>query len=274
MAEQRQRRAQRAEDVDLPGRVVDVLVAAEDMGDGHVPVVDDDGEVVGGHAVRPQDDQVVDLAVGDRDRALDQVVPGHFTVGRIRKAHDGFDALGHRRQRLARGRAPAAVVQRLFATRTLGFAHGVQLFRRAVAAVGAAGGDELLHHRVVALQALHLVDGAFVVVQAQPGHGREDLVHRILRGTRHVGVFDAQHELPAVVARIGPGIQRGARRAQVQETRGRRRDAGADLLCHGVRRAAHPGHARGRPSGRRGVPGPRPGGSCPGRCRPPGAAPR
>jgi hypothetical protein len=65
VAEQRQRRAQRVEDVDLPRRVVDVLVAAEHVRDVHVPVVDDDREVVGRHAVGAHDDEVVDLAVGE-----------------------------------------------------------------------------------------------------------------------------------------------------------------------------------------------------------------
>ena len=43
MAELRQWCAQRAKDVDLPGRVVDMLVAAKDMRDAHVPIVNDDG---------------------------------------------------------------------------------------------------------------------------------------------------------------------------------------------------------------------------------------
>ena len=48
----------------------------------------------------------------------------------------------------------------------------------------------------------------------------QDLVDRVLRRAGDVGVFDAQHELAAVVAGIGPGIQRGAGGAQVQETGG------------------------------------------------------
>jgi hypothetical protein len=40
-------RAQRLQDVDLARRVVDVVVAPDDVADAHVPVVDDDAEVVG-----------------------------------------------------------------------------------------------------------------------------------------------------------------------------------------------------------------------------------
>ncbi|MFM8769153.1 MAG: PLP-dependent transferase [Rubrivivax sp.] len=38
------------------------------------------------------------------------------------------------------------------------------------------------------------------MLQAQPLQAVEDLLHRILRGAGHVGVFDAQHELPAVLS--------------------------------------------------------------------------
>ena len=62
MRELRQRRAERAEDVDLPRRVVDVVVAADDVRDAHVEVVDDDAEVVGRHAVGAQDHEIVELA--------------------------------------------------------------------------------------------------------------------------------------------------------------------------------------------------------------------
>ena len=39
--------AERLEDIDLARGVVDVVVAADDVGDLHVPVIDDDAEVVG-----------------------------------------------------------------------------------------------------------------------------------------------------------------------------------------------------------------------------------
>ncbi len=70
----RQWRAQRPEDIDLARRVVDVVVAADHMGDVHVEIVDHHAEVVGRHAVGAQEHEIVQLAVGDRDLALDQIV--------------------------------------------------------------------------------------------------------------------------------------------------------------------------------------------------------
>jgi hypothetical protein len=43
-----------AEDVDLPRSVVDVIVAADDVRDPHVEVVDHDAEIVGRRAVGPR----------------------------------------------------------------------------------------------------------------------------------------------------------------------------------------------------------------------------
>ena len=60
--------AERAQDVDLARRVVDVVVAADHVRDAHVDVVDDDAEVVGRRAVRAGDHEVVELVVGDLDR--------------------------------------------------------------------------------------------------------------------------------------------------------------------------------------------------------------
>ena len=93
--------AERAQDVDLARRVVHVVVAADHVADLHVPVVDDDAEVVGRRAVGARDDQVVEFVVADRDRALDHVVPGHVAIDRIAKAHHRRHALRHRRQGLA-----------------------------------------------------------------------------------------------------------------------------------------------------------------------------
>ncbi len=86
--------AERADDVDLPRRVVDVVVAADHVRDAHVDVVDDDAEVVGRRAVAARDDEVVELGVGDLDAALDLVVPGDGARERILEADHRRDAGG------------------------------------------------------------------------------------------------------------------------------------------------------------------------------------
>ena len=51
-----------------------MIVAADDVGDAHVMVVDHHRQHVGRRAVRAEQDEIVDLGIGDGDAALDQVV--------------------------------------------------------------------------------------------------------------------------------------------------------------------------------------------------------
>ena len=66
--------AERLEDEDLPGRVAEVVVAADDVRDLHVGVVDDGGEVVGGGAVGAHEDEVVHRRRRGTQLAADRVV--------------------------------------------------------------------------------------------------------------------------------------------------------------------------------------------------------
>ncbi len=88
--------------------------------------------------------------------------------------------------------------------------------------------------------------GPLVPVEAQPAEGVEKLLVRLLRVAFGVGVLDAEHEVAARVAGVGPVEQRRADQADVRRARGRGAEADADLVAH--RRtlliAAPPGFAR------------------------------
>ena len=68
--------AERADHVDLPWRIVDVVIAANHVRDLHVQIVDDDAKVVRRRSVAAGDDQVIELGVGDFDATLHLIVPG------------------------------------------------------------------------------------------------------------------------------------------------------------------------------------------------------
>ena len=131
MSVARRRRIQRRDDVQLPGGVHHVVVAANDVGDVHVQVIDDDAEVVRRHAVPARNDEIVELAVVERDRAPYQIIEDDGTVVRIPEPNDGIDP-GRRRS----GPVPAPpVVAGLLGARALCRAHRLELFLAAVAAV-------------------------------------------------------------------------------------------------------------------------------------------
>src|SRR5690606_10542373 len=90
-----------------------------------------------------------------------------------------------------------------------------------------SGGDELLGDFPVPVQALGLVNRAFVVVQAEPVHRLQDRVDRGLGAALAVGVLDPQDELAAAAACLQPAVQRGARAADVQVAGGTGSEAGA-----------------------------------------------
>src|SRR5690606_4832007 len=91
----------------------------------------------------------------------------------------------------------------------------------------------------IAVEAMGLIDGALVVVQAQPVHGLEDRIDRGLRAALTVGVLDAQHELSAAMARLQPAVQRGACTADVQVAGG----TGGETCAAGHGGLAWPGGA-------------------------------
>ena len=92
---------------------------------------------------------------------------------------------------------------------------GVDLGLRRGATVGVPLVEQLGEHLLVAIGARDLADRTLVVVDLEPAQRIEDLLD-VLRGRAlAVGIFDAQDERPAVVAREQPVVQRGARTADM-----------------------------------------------------------
>ena len=71
----------------LLGRVREVLVAADDVGDPHLDVVDDVGQHEDRGAVGAQQDEVLDRLVGELDVAADDVVDDGRPVGDAEAQH-------------------------------------------------------------------------------------------------------------------------------------------------------------------------------------------
>ena len=72
---------------------VEVIIAADDMGDTHVPVVHDDRKVVGGRPIRTQDNEVIQFFVVEHHPALHLVVNDNVTFRRIPEADNGSHAV-------------------------------------------------------------------------------------------------------------------------------------------------------------------------------------
>ncbi len=222
--ETRYRGAERLVDVDLARRVVDVVVAADHVGDAHVDVVDDHREVVGRETVRTEDHEVVEFGVAPLDAALDLVVEHDCARGRIAEADHAVGIVAQRFVAIA----VVAVVARLLAARHRRGAHRLDLLLRLVRVIRLAGLEQILGRLPVTIHAQGLVERALVRGEAEPVHALDDRIDRHLGRTLAIGILDAQDEFTAAMPRLQPAVQRGARTADVQETGGTRGETGAD----------------------------------------------
>ncbi len=184
--------------------VAEVLLAADDVGHAHVVVVRGHGQIVGGIAVGPQQDQVVQVLVGKTDRAAHQVLDHRLPLQRRLEAHHiRLTVLLRAGAPVAPGRVEGVA---LLAGHRL---QGLGLLGREVAAERPAPLDQLVNHRSVDVGAGELEDRRGLKIQAQPRQTVEDHLHRRLRGALAVCVLDAQPEASAAVTRIKPVEQRG-----------------------------------------------------------------
>ena len=200
--------AERVVDEELLRRVDDVVFAADDHVDAHRVVVDDDGVVVGGHAVALHYDDVLYRSV---------LVDGGVLALEVEVAVDLVAEL------------------QLFARDDLEE-------YRAVLLVGLALVEKLLHIFLIEVHTLRLAVGAevaalvraFVPVEPHPAHAVEDALLVFLRRALHVRVFYAEYERASVPARVQPVEKGRVRAADVQRSRGARRESYSWFVGHCV----------------------------------------
>ena len=223
------------------GRGGNVLQAAHDVGDAHQVIVNDIGEVVGGHAVLLDEHHIIQGIVGEGHVAEHQIIVAGFAGGGGILADDvggacvqlGLDLLGGEPQ------AVLVVLEHL-APRLGGGAALLELALGAEAVVGVPALDQLLGIGQVHVLALGLdvgaviaADiGAFVPVDAAAPQGIVDDLGCALDIALLVGILNAQDEFAAHLLGKQVAIQGGAQSAQVHKARGGRRKSGADLVGH------------------------------------------
>ena len=202
MGEDRGSDAEGLKQLDVLGRVHDVVFPADDVGHLHFNVVHHVDEVENVGAVRAADGhvrRVGGVPVVNGDVSADQVMEG-----------DGLGAV--------KAEAPCAAVL-----------------------IHAPGVLELLEIGVVNIIALALevgaavaaLHGAFIPVQTQPFHAGEDCAGGFLRVAGIVRVLNAEDEGAAHLAGKQPVEQGGARAADVEVARGGRCESCSDVTHDG-----------------------------------------
>ena len=209
----RRRPAQRLDELQLPGRVVQVIVAADDLAHSHVLVVNHAAQVVGGRSIGAQQHQVVELRVEIADLAMQPVLH-----------HDRLDIgppeTQHRLHSGARFGSipPTAVVARVLAAGALLLAHFRQFFWRAVAVVGRPQLKQPMRHFAMPFQPRRLQQRLAVRIQPETPQRFNQLSDVLIGRARPVRVLDPEQKFAAVAPRIQPVVQRRAQPPKVQHT--------------------------------------------------------
>ena len=142
----------------------------------HVVIVDHDREHIGRRAIRPQQDEIVEFRILDRDLPLDAVIDRGFTVLRRLQAHDE-GAIGFRRRATVAPRATNA--KRFFRRLCLG-PHRREFVLRQVTAIGMAVCDHVVRHRRMAIRTRELIGRGCIGIEPEPMHSLQDRVDRRL----------------------------------------------------------------------------------------------
>ncbi len=224
MAEPRRGAGERLENLDLHGGIGDMILAADDVRDAEVDVVDHRGKGVEISSVLAPQHRVGERSAIDMALAAHHVVPAHR---RRVEAETPMRPAARRFERGAFGVAQAqgrAVVDRRAAQRLLALAPPLEFLPRLVRRIQPAQRFEFLGRFVISRHALRLPMHAI----GRDSEPVEILFDRFgVFGFRavEIGVVEAQDERPSMPAGVEPVEQRRAGVANVDAPGRRRREA-------------------------------------------------
>jgi hypothetical protein len=208
----------------LAERVVEMVIAANNVGDAHVMIIDHDRQHVGGRPVRAQQHKIVQLGIVHGDITLHQIGDCHAAFFGSLEPHD-IGRSGGRFGRIAV--APAAIIAHRQLFLTLFSAHRFQFFGSGEAFIRMAVGEQVSRDFGMARGAGKLHHNLAVPIEIEPFHAFDNCFDCIIGGARTVCIFDAQQEFSTHVAGIEPVVERGARAADME------------VACGGGRKARH-----------------------------------
>ena len=202
------------------------------MADFHQMVVDDVGQMIGGQLVGTLVEHLVvkDVALDDH-LSSDEVVDVHLAAGLDEEAHDILAAVGdefvyfllRHRQRVAHQHTGVGVVLEVLYFLTF----LLQLLRCVEGDIGLALVEQLVDILLIDGATLTLAVGtlvaaeadAFVELDAEPAERLDDVFLGSGYQSRRVGIFDAEHEVAAMLAGKQIVIQCCTDTTNVQRTR-------------------------------------------------------
>jgi len=183
----------------LARRVIQVIIAAYDVSDAHIAIVNDNAKMECGRTVRAYENQIIQFRVLELDAATHQILDYRHACIRRPKPEDRRYA-----GRRSSASPAASIVPRIFASRYLVSTPGLQFLAGTVTVVGLAGAQKLVGNLSVSGKPLALVKRSFVVFQSYPVQTLEDDIYCLLGRPLPVRILDTENELAAVMPGIEP----------------------------------------------------------------------
>jgi len=206
MREGRRRGAERVEHLELRGGVRDMVLAAHDMGDAHVDIVDHRREKIEPRPVGAAHHRIAHRRRIEALGTADQIVP--LDRGGMIEPETPVraDALGFEARTIGIGeRERGAIIDRRQAAAEQDLALEIELLLGLIGRIDAACGGQLGETAFVEIETLRLARLA-IGDEAEPGKVVADREHMLFARALAVGVVDPQQEPPALFARPHPVV--------------------------------------------------------------------
>ena len=192
-----------------------MVVAANDVSNAHIVIVDHNRVHVGWIAIGTQDDEVIEIGIGKCHVPLNNIGDNG---GAITWCFDP-DGRSHTFRSVCRiAVAPPSIVERASALSASLFAHLFQFLGGGIATIGLAEPDQFFCDLAVSVGAGILRNRIAVPGQSQPTQAVENGLHCFGRVATPIRVLDAQQHLATTVLGIEPVEERRPGSADVEKS--------------------------------------------------------
>jgi hypothetical protein len=171
-----------------------MVISPEDMGDFHGDIIHHDREIIGGEAIAPQDDEIIQLRIIKFHPALDEILHDGLSFPRGKKAY-GVRPLG-----IARFTAEArAIVFRFESSLESRLSLRLQFLRGTVTPIRFSLFQQSLCSLLIEGGPLGLIKGPLIPIHPQPGHGIQDHLNRFRGRSGRIRIFNSKNESPLMM---------------------------------------------------------------------------
>ena len=241
--ESRRGGAHRGEHLQLQRSVRHMVLAAYDMGDAHLRVIDRRRQHVEPRSIGAADDRVAHRRGIELLGSPNQIVPNDWRIMVELEAPVRHDAIGLQRGAIGVAqRERRTVIDRRQAAPRGDLALQIELLPRLISGIDPPGVAQLLETRLIDRKARRLPLLA-IGDKSEPVQIGANPLDETLFAARGIGIVDPQPEFPAIFARPQPAMQRGADVPDMQHAGGRRGETGADGHALALGSASERGNA-------------------------------